>query len=112
MKTDFLIFLALYYLWVKSFSPNDFYLILQEDKIPKGVYQWCGSEALTKYDMIKIMANQFSLERTHIKAAKGPSPGAKRPYDTTMDTSRLSQLSIQYHTPFAKGIKSCLEKWK
>ena len=94
------------------FSPTVSYTLLQEDKIPKGVYQWCGSEALTKYDMIKIMANQFGLETTHITPVKGPSPGAKRPYDTTMDTSRLSQLSIQYHTPFAEGIKNCLEKWK
>ena len=94
------------------FSPTVSYTLLQEDKIPKGVYQWCGSEALTKYDMIKIMAIQFGLETTHITPVKGPSPGAKRPYDTTMDTSRLSQLSIQYHTPFAEGIKNCLEKWK
>ena len=84
---------------------------LQVDKeIPKGIYQWCGSEPLTKYQMIKIMADQFGLGFTHIKAVKGPSSGAPRPYDTTMDTNRLStQLGIQYHTPFAEGIKSCLD---
>lgn len=82
-----------------------------EDEIPKGVYQWCGSEALTKYDMIKIMADQFGLDFAHIKPLNGPSPGAPRPYDTTMDTSRLSKFGIRHHTPFAEGIKSCLEKW-
>ena len=76
------------------------------------MYQWCGSEAMTKYDMIKIMADQFGLESAHIKAVKGPSPGAPRPYDTTMDTSRLSRLGIQHHTPFAEGIKCSLDKWK
>ena len=81
----------------------------EPEKIPKGIYQWCGSEPLTKYQMIEIMADQFGLGCAHIEAVKGPSSGAPRPYDTTMDTSRLSQLGIQYHTPFAEGIKSCLD---
>ena len=80
--------------------------------IPNGIYQWCGSEAMTKYDMIKCMAEVFDLDHSHIKGIKEPSPGAARPYDTTMDTSRLLDLGIQHHTPFKVGIKASLEKWK
>ena len=80
-------------------------------KVPKGVYQWCGTEAMTKYDMIKSMSEAFDLDHSHIKGVKEPSPGATRPYDTTMDTSRLLDLGIQHHTPFKIGIKSSLEKW-
>jgi len=79
--------------------------------IPYGIYQWCGLQPLTKYDMIKIMSQVFNLENTHVIGAKKPSPGAPRPYDTSMDTSRLLDLQINYHTPFENGIKSALEKW-
>ena len=75
---------------------------------PAGVYQWCGSEPLTKYDMVKTMAEVFQLPHSHIKGLKEPSPGAPRPYDTTMDTSRLLQLGISHHTTFREGIKSSI----
>jgi hypothetical protein len=47
-----------------------------------------------------------------VKGVKEPSPGAPRPFDTTMDTSRLEDLNISYHTPFEKGIEECLQKWR
>ena len=80
-------------------------------QVPKGVYQWCGTEAMTKYDMIKSMSEAFDLDHSHIKGVKEPSPGAARPYDTSMVTTRLLDLGIQHHTPFKVGIKACLEKW-
>merc|ERR1711962_107951 len=72
-----------------------------EKSIPFGIYQWCGSEPLTKYEMVKIMGKVFKLDHKHVKGVKEPSPGAPRPFDTTMDTSRLLDLYIaNYHTPF------------
>ena len=66
---------------------------------------------MTKYQMIQTMSDVFHLDHSHIKAVKMPSPGAPRPYDTTMDCSRLLDLGIQHHTPFKLGIQSSLEKW-
>ena len=83
-----------------------------EKNIPFGIYQWCGSEPLTKYEMVKIMGKVFKLDHKHVKGVKEPSPGAPRPFDTTMDTSRLLDLYIaNYHTPFEEGIRMSLEKW-
>jgi len=83
-----------------------------ENSIPSGIYQWCGSQPLTKYEMVKIMGKVFNLDDKHVKGVKEPSPGAPRPYDTTMDTSRLLDLNkANYHTPFEEGIKMSLENW-
>ncbi len=67
---------------------------------------------MTKFDMVGTMAKVFGLDASHVKPLKGPSPGAPRPYDTTMDTSRLTDLGIRHHTPFSDGIKEALSKWK
>ena len=78
----------------------------------EGIYQWCGKEPLTKYEMVKIMSQVFSLNHSHVKGIKEASPGAPRPFDTSMDCSRLKNLGIEHHTQFSEGIKKALEKWK
>merc|ERR1719362_1826048 len=87
-------------------------LIEPGENVPSGIYQWCGLQPLTKYDMVKSMAKVFNLDGNHVKGVKEPSPGAPRPFDTTMDTSRLEDLNISCHTPFEKGIEECLQKWR
>jgi dTDP-4-dehydrorhamnose reductase len=88
------------------------FIISPQDEIPCGIYQWCGSEPMTKYDMVQTMGRKFDMDCSHIQGVKGPSPGAPRPFDTTMDTSRLTAMGIKHHTPFPAGIKSALLKWK
>lgn len=79
----------------------------------QGIYQWCGLEALTKFGMVQIMANALKKDATHIKgnAEKPAETGTQRPYDTTMDTSRLQELGIEHHTPFEQGVAAVLGKW-
>lgn len=76
-----------------------------------GVYQWCGHEPMTKFGMVQTMSEIFKLDASNLKPDKSPSPGAPRPYDTTMQTDRLTELGIDVHTTFKDGIKACLEKW-
>ncbi len=79
-----------------------------------GIYQWCGSEPLTKYGMVRAMSAAFGLPHDHVKGnAEKPAAGVgtARPHDTTMDRSRLESLGISEHTEFAAGIKECLSKW-
>ncbi|RXG70660.1 Methionine adenosyltransferase 2 subunit beta [Armadillidium vulgare] len=76
-----------------------------------GIYQWSGKEQLTKYGMLKAMAEVFSLPFEHIKPDRNPSPGAPRPYDALMDNSKLENLQISHHIDFKSGIKECLKNW-
>lgn len=63
--------------------------------------------------MVQIMANALKKDATHIKgnAEKPAETGTQRPYDTTMDTSRLQELGIEHHTPFEQGVAAVLGKW-
>ena len=86
-----------------------------QDPTVSGIFQWCGSEVLTKFDMVQVMGEVFSLPHAHISKApvtsEGMSQTVNRPYDTQMDRSRLESLGIGKHTPFASGIRSALAAW-
>jgi dTDP-4-dehydrorhamnose reductase len=88
--------------------------IFQDENIC-GIFHWCGKEVFTKYDMLVQMASVFQLPyNSHVTPDSNPPSAAAttlRPYDTTLDTSRLEQLGIEYHTPFNVGIKSALQSW-
>lgn len=80
-----------------------------------GVFQWCGSETLTKFQMVQIMGEVFSLPHAHLSktpdSSNGNTQSVNRPYDTQMDRSRLESKGIGKHTVFASGIRSALAAW-
>uniref|UniRef100_A0A2R5LN12 Methionine adenosyltransferase 2 subunit beta n=1 Tax=Ornithodoros turicata TaxID=34597 RepID=A0A2R5LN12_9ACAR len=77
-----------------------------KDATIRGFYQWCGSEALTKYGMVQVMGKALDVNVDHISADPNPSSGAPRPHDTRLARDRLQELSIGRHTPFVDGVKS------
>ncbi|XP_043238039.1 methionine adenosyltransferase 2 subunit beta-like [Amphibalanus amphitrite] len=85
----------------------------REDRaVVRGVYQWSGSETLTKYGMVRAMAAVFGLSAEHVTPVRAPPPaGTRRPLDSRLDTGRLAELGIGTHTPFAEGIEQCLSAW-
>jgi len=91
-----------------------FDVCFQDDKIC-GIFHWCGKEVLTKYGMLVQMAHTFHLPYDSHVTPDSSMPSATtttpRPYNTTLDTSRLEQLGIGHHTPFSVGIKSALQSW-
>jgi len=84
---------------------------VKQDNSNNGIFQWSGQEQMTKYDMVVAMAEALSLDHSHLKPDSNPSPGATRPYNSHMDTSRLEWLGISHHTLFREGIKDCLQSW-
>jgi len=77
-----------------------------------GVYQWSGLEKLSKWDMVKVVADVAGLEELgHLEEVKEASPGAPRPRDVEMDRSRLLDLGIKHHTDFREGVREALAKW-
>ena len=83
---------------------------LQDTSI-KGIFQWSGDENMTKYDMACAMAAAFGISTDHIQPDKTASTGAKRPYNSQLDSSRLEQLGIGKRTKFAEGIKIVLSPY-
>lgn len=82
---------------------------LQNNDI-NGIYQWCGNETFTKYDMVSKMAHIFGLSMERVVPVTGQG-GVKRPFNTLLDVSRINQLGIGIHTNFEDGIKSVLANW-
>ena len=76
-----------------------------------GIFHWSDNQNMTKYDIAVTMAEAFNLPTSHIEADNRPSTGAKRPYNAHIDASRIEKLGICHRTPFAKGVKACLEKF-
>ncbi|ESP03650.1 hypothetical protein LOTGIDRAFT_171179 [Lottia gigantea] len=75
----------------------------------KGIYHWSGDENMTKYDMAVGMAESFDLGIEHIEADNKSSPGAPRPYDAHLDSSRLDNVLQVPRTPFKSIIKDVLK---
>uniref|UniRef100_A0A023GHX2 Methionine adenosyltransferase 2 subunit beta n=1 Tax=Amblyomma triste TaxID=251400 RepID=A0A023GHX2_AMBTT len=75
-----------------------------QDRGVSGVYHWCGLEPLTKYAMVRTIAQAHGLKADHVAADPEPSGGATRPRDTRLERGRLQQLDIGRHTPFAQGV--------
>ncbi len=53
------------------------------------MYQWCGSEPMTKFGMVRAMGSALGMDTSHVRGnAEKPKEGdgaTKRPRDTTMD---------------------------
>lgn len=84
-------------------------LLEQKIKEPKetvGIFQWCGSEGLTKFGMVKLMSQGFGLSMDHIKPEAIQSGNTQRPHNTQLSTERLTSLGIGQHTNFQEGIHS------
>lgn len=60
--------------------------------------------------MVVKIANIFGMSIEHVVPVNEQS-GAKRPFNTQLDVSRINQLGIGIHTYFEDGIKSALAEW-
>jgi len=82
-----------------------------EDPNIKGIFQWSGKEGLTKYAMIQIISEEFSLPHDHIVPDANPNLSVPRPYNCQLGTCKLEELGIGQHTSFREGIKECLKNF-
>jgi len=75
-----------------------------EDPKLGGIYHWSAAEAYTKYDMARLMAPIIGADEDKILADDTPPPGAPRPKDSHLDTSRLESLGMRNKSFFRKSI--------
>lgn len=82
--------------------------VAMKDPTVYGIYQCSGEEPMTKYEMVQAIAEVFKLPADHVTAVSKPTPGAPRPYNCKMYTSRLTSIVGQSYTPFCEAIERCL----
>ncbi|KAJ9593291.1 hypothetical protein L9F63_015166 [Diploptera punctata] len=85
-----------------------------QDATVCGIFHWCGKQVFTKYEIVQQIAQVFQLTHlSHINpdSNKPSSAATPRPYDTTLNRSRLENLGIGQHTQFEVGIKTALQAW-
>ncbi|KAI1309119.1 Methionine adenosyltransferase 2 subunit beta [Halotydeus destructor] len=81
------------------------------DESVKGIYQWSGSEVLTKFDMVMIMSKVLQLPANHVQADPSAGTGTPRPRDVTMLRDKMESLGISRDTPFADNVKTYFAKF-
>ncbi|CAG0913551.1 unnamed protein product [Notodromas monacha] len=82
-----------------------------EVPVVKGIYQWSGKEAFTKYQLAVLMGKILKKNTDHIEPCHDVSSATPRPKDVRMDTSRLDSLGLMFHTPVAEGIATVLHQY-
>jgi len=68
-----------------------------------------GSEAYTKYEMVRAMAMALGLSCSHVQPDPSPPQGAPRPRDCRMDTSLLASLGWKQEIRFSDAIGPILK---
>ncbi len=79
-----------------------------QQKAFSGIWHWSNDQALTKYEMVKIMADILSLPTHHIIAINQPEDTVPRPYQNQFDCSDLISLGIGQKTDFTQWMKQHL----
>ncbi|KAK2718101.1 methionine adenosyltransferase 2 subunit beta-like isoform X2 [Artemia franciscana] len=88
-------------------------LKLNDTRCIHGIYHWSGKEALTKFQMVKVIANVLGLTASHISPDRDEtklSTGPLRPKNCQLSAARIDDLGIGKHTPFSDGILCALRK--
>jgi dTDP-4-dehydrorhamnose reductase len=83
--------------------------VLAQPGLEGGVYQWSGLEAVTKWDIVRMIGAETGLTVEHLteQAEQGPGPVA-RPRDVTLERGRLEARGISHHRPLREGIMEVL----
>ncbi len=70
-----------------------------------GIFHWSGDDPHTRYTLGLLMACILGLDPAALRPDGAPGPGAPRPKDAHLDTTRLEALGIGAHTPLAPALR-------
>jgi len=73
-----------------------------------GVFHASGNEPHTKYTLGLLMARILGVAAAAVRPDDAPAPGAPRPQDAHLDTSRLDALGITARTPLEPALREIL----
>lgn len=72
---------------------DDLGLVIEKmlQKKPSGTYHFSGEEAMTKYEITKIMGEVLGKSSEHISGSESAPGGAPRPKDCELDMTKLKE---------------------
>ena len=84
--------------WATRFPTlvDDLGLVLDKmlSKTPAGVYHFSGEEAMTKYEITKIMGDALGKGYEHVSGSESAPGGAPRPKDCQLDMTKLKEAGF------------------
>ncbi len=73
------------------------------------IFHFAGGEALTKYEMARIIAPLIGAKTEDPVPDPQPPAGAPRPKDCRLDGAALAALGFSPRIPFSEGVESALQ---
>jgi S-adenosylmethionine synthetase len=84
-----------------------------EDPNLRGIFHWSGDEAMTKYEISRVIADILGKPQSQLEQRlQPPDNEALRPRDCHLDCSRLEALGIGQRTPFREALTQCLSPYQ
>ncbi|MBD3344048.1 MAG: sugar nucleotide-binding protein [Chitinivibrionales bacterium] len=74
----------------------------------RGICHWSGGEALTKYAMALIIADIIGTAPDSVEPVNDPPPGAPRPQNPHIDSSKLEKHGIGQRSGFRKSMREII----
>lgn len=76
----------------------------------RGIFHCSGLDAFTKYEMSCVIADQFQINKEHIKPDLTVDTSGLRPDNSQLDTTdSYAKLNFKPVMNFRDSIKECLE---
>ncbi len=76
-----------------------------------GTVHWSGDEALTKFEMARVIAEAWALD-VRLIAESSPPVGAPRPQNSQLDCADLERIGVGRRTPFRTSLSASLEPFR
>ena len=83
--------------------------------IPSGVYNYSSDDRITRYGLVQLFAELLGVPLAHVTRNPGAPPGAPRPYDCQLSTTKLKsalgpdgESLFAPTTPLVEGLRSVL----
>lgn len=85
---------------------DDIGLVLEKmlEKKPSGIYHFSGEEAMTKYEITKIMGDALGKSYSHVSGSDAAPGGAPRPKDCQLDMAKLKDDGFYVKSTSIKAI--------
>ena len=75
----------------------------------RGIYQWSGDTAMTRYQLAQLIGDIAGRDTTHLQPDSNPAMAEPRPYNCQLDKSRLTDLGITPREPLREQLCRVLE---
>lgn len=75
-----------------------------------GVWHYSGAQRFTRYELVRVFGQMLGRSIENVARVEGAPPGAPRPYDCQLDTSKLDATGwAAPHADFKTAVRAIIE---